>query len=459
MAPQTAMHIVGRVALGLLAPVAIVLLLWNPFAAEPVSDGRTHLQYWYIVGADDDVPPTVRRFNQIQDSIVVHATPIPWQEHEKKILTAVLSGDPPDVVSQFVPVVRWASRMALRPLDDLIKATDFDTTLFFPALWEEMTWQGRPFALPVNTASYAFFYNRKLFQEAGLEPDMPPATWQQVRQYSSELQRKSVEGYITQVGFLPLFSGSQQGLLGNISAAALIAWQKNVRYLHDEGTQVSLNNPALKEAFKWTANYYGDYSFEAVQAFIGGLGTGEQHGFLTEKVAMMMLDISFLDLIAQHRPDLDFGVVTIPSMDGSPTASVAGSWWLGMPRGVQHPEAAWAFMQFYVSRDMQLEEVATRDDPLFPANLQAAYDSSFISRPMMDVFVRQMDYAHSPTVVPLVHSLFWREFYGALERSVQRVQSPEEALIQAEQTIQSALDRAVRYDRYVRSRMMPLESH
>ena len=453
------MRVLKRAVFWTVALAVVMLLFWNPFAAKPTSDGRTHIQYWYIVDADDDVPPTVRRFNQIQDSIVVHATPIPWQEHEKKILTAVLSGNPPDVVSQFVPVVRWASRMALRPLDDLIEGAAFDTTIFFPALWNEVTWQGRTFALPVNTASYAFFYNRKLFEEAGLDPDSPPATWQQVRQYSRELLRVNAEGHITQVGFLPLFSGSQQGLLGNMSAAALIAWQKNVRYLRNQGTQVTLSTPALNEAFQWTLNYYGDYNYEAVQAFIGGLGTGEQHGFLTEKVAMMILDMSYLDLIAQYRPNLDFGAVTIPSMQGSPTVSVAGSWWLGMPRGVQHPEAAWAFMQFYVSRDMQLEEVASRDDPLFPANLHAAYDSSFISRPLMDVFVRQMDFAHSPTVVPLAHSLFWREFYGALERSVQGVQTPEEALIQAEQTVQSALDRAVRYDRYVRSRMTPLESN
>lgn len=445
--------VMKRIGYTILSMAVLVLLFWDSSANDQPPDGKTHIRYWYIVGSDDDVPYTVRKFNEIQDSIVVDATPIPWQEHEKKILTAVLSGDPPDVVSQFVPVVRWASRMALRPLDDLIEEAAFDTTKFFPALWDEVTWQGHPFALPVNTASYAFFYNKDLFREAGLDPEQPPKTWEEVQDYARQLLKVDGDGNITQVGFLPGFSGAHQGLLGNMSVASLIAWQKGVEYLHDDGARVAMNTPQLEEGIQWTIDYYKDYDFDAVQAFIGGLGTGEQHGFLTNKLGMLVLDMSFLDLIAQYRPDMDFGVIETPSFEGYPTVSMAGSWWLGMPRGVRHPEAAWAFMQFYVQKDTQLEEIFSREDPLFPANMHAAYDSSFISKPLVDVFVRQMDFAHSPTVVPLVHGVFWREFYGALERSVYGEQNPEEALQQAEATVQSSLDRAVSYDQYVRSKM------
>ena len=319
------------VVYGILGAAILVLLFWDLADRKPPEDDKTHIRYWYIVGSEDDVPYTVHKFNQIQDSIVVHATPIPWQEHEKKILTAVLSGNPPDVVSQFVPVVRWASRMALLPLDDLIATSAFDTTMFFPALWDEVTWQGRPYALPVNTASYAFFYNKDLFEEAGLNPENPPRTWDDVRQYTRQLHKVDGNGRILQTGFLPGFSGSHQGLLGNMSIAALIAWQKGMEYLSRDGTKVVMNAPELSEGVQWTIDYYNDYDLAEVQAFIGGLGTGEQHGFVTNKLAMMVLDMSFLDLIAQYRPEMNFGVTEIPSFEGDPTVSMAGSWWLGMP--------------------------------------------------------------------------------------------------------------------------------
>ena len=99
-----------------------------------------------------------------------------------------------------------------------------------------------------------------------------------------------------------------------------------------------MNAPELIEGVQWTIDYYNDYDLAEVQAFIGGLGTGDQHGFVTNKLAMLVLDMSFLDLISQYRPEMNFGVTKIPSFEGDPTVSMAGSWWLGMPRGAQHPE-------------------------------------------------------------------------------------------------------------------------
>jgi ABC-type glycerol-3-phosphate transport system substrate-binding protein len=62
----------------------------------------------------------------------VEATPLPWNEHEKKILTAILSEDPPDVVNLVTPVAKWASRLALTPLDEFIERDSFRQFNIFP---------------------------------------------------------------------------------------------------------------------------------------------------------------------------------------------------------------------------------------------------------------------------------------------------------------------------------------
>ena len=126
---------------------------------------------------------------------------------------------------------------------------------------------------------------------------------------------------------------------------------------------------------------------------------------------------------------------------------------MGIPRGAKHPEAAWEFMKYAVRKETQLGEVASLDEPLFPANRFAATDSSFATDSSTMVFVKQMEVSHSPAVVPLVHGVFWREFVGARERAVKRLQSPAEALAQGEKLVQLELDKAVAYDRYVRSQM------
>ncbi|OPZ76805.1 MAG: hypothetical protein BWY77_01821 [bacterium ADurb.Bin431] len=100
----------------------------------------------------------------------------------------------------------------------------------------------------------------------------------------------------------------------------------------------------------------------------------------------------------------------------------------------------------------------SRDETLFPVNRFAANDSDFLGmHRYMAIFSRQMEQTRSKSIVPLVHDIFWREFSLARERSLRGVMSPEQALGQAERTIQAFLDRALEYDRYVDARMETTE--
>lgn len=423
----------------------ILFLIWDLPFGEPVPEGRELIRYWFITGAKEEVPYHARKFNQIQDSIHLESTAVPWTEHEKKILTGILSGNPPDVIQQVTPVVKWASRMALVPLDEFIHRDDFDTTIFFPALWEEMKWEGSVYALPVNSASYAFLYNKRLFREAGLDPDKPPETWSELLEYNRLITQRDPRGRFTRMGFIPHY--------GNLQTSMLMAWQLGASFLNDDGTRISMKNDETLKAFGWIVDYYNEYLINDVNAFMAGFGHAEQHGFLSERVGMMVLDSSFLDQIERYRPDLEFGVSFIPAFEGYTTVSSSGSWWVAIPRGAKNPEAAWEMIKLAVAKDTQLETVAEMEESLFPGTKEAANDPSFLTDEMTEVFVRQMDYARSPSIVPMAHDIFWREFHNAQEQVMFGLQTPEQALARAERTVQRALDEALSYDRFVRERM------
>jgi multiple sugar transport system substrate-binding protein len=204
---------------------------------------------------------------------------------------------------------------------------------------------------------------------------------------------------------------------------------------------------------EWTTNFYKAYPRPQVAAFMAGFGFADQHGFITEKVAMMILDSGFPDQIKNYNPGMEYGVALIPSFAGRPTASASGSWWLAIPRGAKHPEAAWQFMQYAVSKEAQLQEVRMTEESLFPANRLAAVDPEFVNSPDREIFVTQMDHSFSPSIVPLAHDVFWREFIGAQERAIFGLQSPREALQQGERVLQGILNEALAYDSYVRTRM------
>jgi multiple sugar transport system substrate-binding protein len=427
-----------------IAAMAVFFAITAPTQTVP-SDGKVHLRYWMITGMKEIMPRYATTFSASQDTITVETTLIPWQEHEKKILTAILSGDPPDVVNQVTPVPKWASRMALMALDDYIARDGFDTSQFFPSLWKEMKWQGHTFALPVFSGSFALFYNKKLFREAGLDPDRPPRTWDEVRECNARLVRTDEQGRIVRMGFIPNY--------GNIMTAMLMAWELGAKFLSDDGKTVSLDNPEAVRGLDWTVQFYRDYPRQDVAAFMAGFGFADQHGFIAEKVAMMVLDNTFPDQIRIYRPDLDYGIALIPTFPGCPTASASGSWWMAIPRGAKNPEAAWQFIKYAAGKQAQLDEVLTMEGSLFPANRLAATDPAFNNSTERAIFVTEMEYSHSPSIVPMAHDVFWREFFGAQERAVFGLQSAEEALKQGNQVLQGILDEALAYDGYVRQRM------
>jgi len=425
--------------------------IFHSLGSSVTNDGKIHIKYWYTTGQKEEHPYQVTTFNASQDQIVVDAIAIPWQDHEKKILTAILSGNPPDVVSQFVPVVKWASRMALTPLDNYMERDNFNSDIFFPALWEEMEYHDRIFALPVFTVSYAFFYNKDLFRFVGLDPDDPPETWAEVQEISSRFDQIDTDGRIRRMGFLPDYRAMQ---VNTLQTSMLMAWQLGAEFLTVDGKTVNLINPAMVEALSWVRDFYNQYDMNQIQAFRGSFGYADQNEFISGKIAMMVMDSSFPEQIDRYGPDLDYGVAVIPSYSGSPSASSSGSWWQAIPRGARYPDAAWEFIKYSTRKDIQQEICLNTEENLFPANRLAALDPIFNNSEMTNVFVQQMDYAHSPAIVPMAHDVFWREMaYRVLERVLLNGISPEKSLAIAQNIIQLELDKALEYDAYVQTKM------
>ncbi len=106
----------------------------------------------------------------------------------QKLMTAIVGGVPPDLVQQDrFTIGDWASRDAFRPLDDLLAADAHSAdplairqSDYVPATWAETVYQGHVYAIPNSTDDRVLFYNRALFRQAGLDPDKPPQTWDEM---------------------------------------------------------------------------------------------------------------------------------------------------------------------------------------------------------------------------------------------------------------------------------------
>lgn len=406
---------------------------------------KVKIEYWYLAGANAPVPVSVTLFNERQDSIEVVPVAIPWKEHEKKVLTAILSGNPPALINMVTPISKWASRMALMPIDSLLIGADVSVDDFFAANWNDVSHQGRAYGLPMYTASYAFFYNKGHFREVGLDPDRPPQSWNELRDYAKRLDSRDDAGRIRRMGFLPDY--------GNLHMPMLMAWQSGAEFVRDDSV-VTMNNQELLDAMAWIQDFYSDYSLDHVLGFRAGLGMADQHGFTSGRISMMVLDNTFIDQIERYAPGIDYGVAMIPTWEGRETAGSTGTWWVGIPRGAKHVDAAWAFLQFAVSEEVQTHEALTIKENLFPANRGALESEAFLNvHPTREVFVDMLAYAVSPVVVPMAHDVFWREYTVAREQAFYGRQSAETAFTMASLRVQRELREALEYDRYVRANM------
>ena len=107
-----------------------------------------------------------------------------------KLLVALMGGVAPDVVL----LDRWltssfAAQGALVALDPYIARDGVNPDDYFPATWEEATYRGTSYGIPFNTDTRALLYHASMFAEAGLDPDRPPSTWDDLWEITPRLSR------------------------------------------------------------------------------------------------------------------------------------------------------------------------------------------------------------------------------------------------------------------------------
>jgi len=439
--------------------VGILLCLALIFFVQPESvshPDREVLQLWRVTGAAKE-PPVWEWYNESQDEIFANKVGLPFFEIEQKFLTASVGNVPPDVFEYFGSVPQWSTRGALMPLDEFMERDNFDREKIFGSLWEEMQWDGKTFAIPVGTANEAFFWNKEHFREAGLDPDRPPQTWQELEEYALKLTKQNADGEIVQAGFIP-------GYWSASPTPLFLVWQiqNGATFLSEDGKTVTLATEENIEAIEWQKELFEKLGDEKLVRMRASFGYGSQHGFLSGKVSMIQNKSTFPDDISKFADGLEYSVAPFPVPKGGKKATLSGPLWIGIPSGAKNPEAAWDYIKFYTSEATQERWAQYAADnnlaDFFPANIEAATSPEQLARPHMDTFTESMQWAHTSNVVPMAHTVFWREMTSAWDRTIRGDATAKEALEEAERAVQKALDDQIDYNLFYRDHLREEQS-
>lgn len=340
------------VAVVLGAP-ALGLLVFGPRGRTEVPPGRTVVRYWEKwAGVEGDaIKQLVDRFNETEGA----ARGI-WIDYnaisniEQKLLIATAGGDPPDVAGLVDPrVPQYADQSALLPLDELVREHGIDVSLFKPIWLELCHYDGRLYALPSTPFTIALCYNRALFREAGLDPNRPPATLDELNAFAIQLTKKDASGRIRQLGF-------------TVSNAMLGWWPWVWPCFFDarlwDGQRYHLDSPPGRAAAEWIRSLRDALGRQAVLDFEAAAGAIEsaQNPFLSGELAMVFQGPWMSNWIRRYAPDLDYAVAAFPSVTTERTNVFASLDVLVIPRGARHPHEAAVFLA-WLSRQENLEEL------------------------------------------------------------------------------------------------------
>ena len=281
-----------------------------------------------------------------------------WQlgeyDQNTKTMAALAAGTPPPVSY----LGRWQSadlavRDALVVLDDYVEAANNFT---WDDIWERLQkdsilW-GKKWTIPYTTDTRALLYNKTVMAEAGLDPDSPPLTWDDLHQMVGQITEYDDAGRLDVIGFTPSFGNPPVHLM-----FLTLIWCLDSDMVSEDLSRVTITDKG-EEAMVFLKQLMDDQGgYENAIAFTRGLNLAEGiDAFSAGKVGLAMHGQWVLNNYDRYTPDLDFGMIPGPVFPGYDIHANydGGGGWFFFKQGGQ-PDDAWALVDFAMSEDFYVD--------------------------------------------------------------------------------------------------------
>ncbi|MDS1139853.1 ABC transporter substrate-binding protein [Pusillimonas sp. SM2304] len=266
-----------------------------------------------------------------------------YQDSVAKALTAHKGGSAPQLaVLLSTDMFTLIDEGAIVPFDPLIQSDDDKQWLngFYKGFMANSQTGGQTWGIPFQRSTIVMYYNKDLFKEAGLNPDAPPATWEELVSQGKQLTKQDSSGQVTQWG-LEIPSG---GAFAYWLFQALTT-PNDAILMNEAGNEVYLDKPAVIEA----AQFWHDLAYKHKIMPTGTIDWGTTpKDFLVGKTAIMWTTTGNLTNVRKNAK-FDFGVAPMPKakQGGSPTGG--GNFYLFESATPEQRKAAYQFVKWMTS--------------------------------------------------------------------------------------------------------------
>lgn len=322
----------------------------------------------------------IEAFEAANPDIQVQLEPVGTGDYYARIFTQIAAGDPPDLLQigdDAVPM--FVSRGAFLPLDEFIRGEyPLDTSIYLPGMLGPGQVEGVQYLLPKDYSSLAVYYNKILFDAAGLPYPQDGWTWDDFVETARALTLTDDSGNVTQWGVQ----------LPGPWSTGFEAWvaQAGGTLISEDGTQIEgfMDSPEVAEAMQFYGDLYHALNVAPPPADMNSFGGGNTE--FENGTAAMRIFGRWPQTGLLENPNLDLGVVGLPV--GAQRANVLFWGGFGISSLSEHPEAAWRFLRFYVGQ----EGAEVWKDWGLPAVASVAEDAGMLQDPIEGVWIGELNH-------------------------------------------------------------------
>lgn len=367
--------------------------------------------------------PLVAQFNELHPDIEVQVEVLPWAGRDERLLTAVASGNPPDVVylNEFF-LQTFAARGALEAVNDFI-----DRNLLLERFPEPLLDTGRQgddyFLVPMLTGNVGIIYNIDIVEAAGWDVNQLPETWDEYLQFASDVKQYAIE---TDQDIWPVgYTANMEETL-NMTLFPFL-WQAGGDILTEDLSQAAFNSPAGQAAFELVQTFAQEEYVSQAMMTSGGL----PDYYLDGRIASFTgVNAAMIEELRERDPNLNNYTAVGPLLKNEEriTYTTLGAW--AIFKNANDPEAAARWIEFLTSPDVNVEfnKMTGFTSPILDA------PALFADDPLLGVLEEQSVYGRGGMVIEQE-----RRVMDVLKRAQQAVMlgqsSIEDALRSAEQEI------------------------
>lgn len=315
----------------------------NTTAAAPESGTVTlTVSGWSSSPAEDAlVQQNLHNFEASHPNIKVNWSPIPG-DYPTKMRANVASGTVPDVFylqpAMSSAYISSGKLLNLSPYmaRDGVKASDYYSALTNPFVCTG----GQVYGLPKDWNSLGVFYNKQMFQAAGLSAPTASWTWDDLKADAQKLTKNP---------------GTPNSVYGIVLSADASRWgafllANGGSVLNKGGTQAAFNDQAGVSTLDFYASFLKNNT-GALPTTVGAPWNGDAFG--KQRAAMVIEGGWLIPYMATTYPSVQYGIVPLPMSPSGKRADLTFTNAWSAYSGTKHPDAAWELVKYMTGSTVQ----------------------------------------------------------------------------------------------------------